>query len=57
MTPFERTADTVIGVAAPAIGLITSVQEQVEYGLRVFSLVIGIVVGLVSLYRLLKKSK
>ena len=42
-------------MAAPTLGLITSMQEQFEYWLRVGSLVVGITVGLVSLYRVLKK--
>lgn len=57
ITPFERTVDTIIGVAAPTLGFITSVQEQVEYGMRIFSMLIGIIVGAISLYRLLKKPK
>tara|TARA_Y100000816_G_scaffold24136_1_gene15576 strand:- start:269 stop:397 length:129 start_codon:yes stop_codon:yes gene_type:complete len=42
-------------MAAPVIGLITSMQEQFEYWLRVGSLIVGIAVGVASLYRLLKK--
>jgi len=37
------------------MGLITSMQEQFEYWLRVGSLLVGITVGLVSLYRVIKK--
>jgi len=47
--------DSLIGMAAPVIGLVTSMQEQFEYWLRVGSLVVGIAVGVASLYRLLKK--
>jgi|TARA_B100000073_G_C23367534_1_gene425505 hypothetical protein len=50
-----RIFDSLIGMAAPVIGLITSMQEQFEYWLRVGSLVVGIAVGLASLYRILKK--
>ena len=50
-----RIFDSLIGMAAPVIGLITSMQEQFEYWLRVGSLVVGIAVGLASLYRVLKK--
>ena len=42
-------------MAAPVIGLITSMQEQFEYWLRVGSLIVGIAGGVASLYRLLKK--
>ena len=45
----------VAGTVAPALGVITSFQEQLEWGLRMTSLTIGIVVGLLSLYKLLKK--
>ena len=57
LTPFDRTVDSIIGVAAPMLGFITSVQENIEYGLRIFSLLIGIVIGAISLYRLLNKPK
>ncbi len=45
----------IAGTVAPALGVITSFQEQVEWGLRMTSLTIGIVVGLLSLFKLLKK--
>jgi len=52
-----RIIDSLVGMAAPTIGLITSMQEQFEFWLRVGSLVVGIAVGLASLYRLLFKFK
>ena len=45
----------VAGTVAPALGVITSFQEQLEWGLRMTSLTIGIVVGLLSMFKLLKK--
>jgi len=45
----------VVGSVAPALGFVTSMQEQVEWSLRVTSLIIGIIVGLLSLRKLLKK--
>ena len=45
----------IAGTVAPALGVITSFQEQLEWGLRMTSLTIGIVVGLLSLFKLLKK--
>ena len=51
----SRMFDSFIGVTATSIGFITSVQEQLEYGLRITSLVIGIAVGIFSLYRIIKK--
>ena len=45
----------IVGSVAPVLGLVPSLQEQMEWGLRITSLVIGIVVGLLSLRKLLKK--
>lgn len=53
--PFERALDAAVGIAAPMLGVITSLQEQVEYALRVCSLLVGIAVGSVALYRSLRK--
>ena len=52
-----RIIDALVGMTAPMLGLITSMQEQFEYWLRVGSLIVGITVGLASLYRLLSKRK
>jgi hypothetical protein len=57
LTPFDRAVDSVIGVVAPMLGVITSLQENIEYGLRIVSLFIGIAIGIISLYRLLRKPK
>lgn len=45
----------VAGTVAPALGVITSFQEQLEWGLRMTSLTIGIIVGLLSLFKLIRK--
>ena len=50
-----RIIDSLVGMAAPTLGLITSMQEQFEFWLRIGSLLVGITVGLVSLYRVIKK--
>tara|TARA_R100001163_G_scaffold63986_2_gene57108 strand:- start:2989 stop:3153 length:165 start_codon:yes stop_codon:yes gene_type:complete len=47
--------DSLIGMAAPVIGLVTSMQAQFEFWLRIGSLIVGIAVGLASLYRIIKK--
>jgi|694.fasta_scaffold01708_20 hypothetical protein len=52
-----RATDAILGLGATSLGLITSVQEQFEYGLRITSLVLGIIIGLISLYRMLRKMK
>lgn len=50
-TPVGRAVDSLVGITAPAMGVITSMQEQVEYSLRVASLVVGLFVGLLAVYR------
>jgi uncharacterized membrane-anchored protein YhcB (DUF1043 family) len=37
------------------IGVITSFQEQIEWTLRVASLVVGLIVGIMSLVGMIKK--
>lgn len=44
-----------IGTLAPLLGVITSFQEQIEYWLRISGLVVGLLVGLLSLWQLIKK--
>ncbi len=43
-----------VGTAAPAMGFVTSFQEQLEWGTRMTSLGIGIIVGLLSLWKLIR---
>lgn len=51
----SRMFDSFVGIFATSIGFVTSVQEQLEYNLRIASLIIGILVGLFSLFRILRK--
>ncbi len=46
---------SVVGTFAPILGVITSLQEQIEYGLRISGLAVGLVAGLLSLWQILKK--
>ena len=55
MINYSKVIDSLVGMTAPMLGLITSMQEQFEYWLRVGSLIVGIAVGIASLYRLVKK--
>jgi hypothetical protein len=41
-----------LGLGGPTLGVITSFQEQLEWGLRIVSLVIGIAVGIYSLMKI-----
>ena len=43
-----------IGTLAPLLGVITSFQQDLDFYLRISSLCIGIIVGLASLYSILK---
>jgi len=38
-----------IGMTSPLLGLVTSYQEQIEWHLRVASLLVGLAVGIMSL--------
>jgi hypothetical protein len=43
-----------IGTLAPLLGVITSFQQDLDYYLRISSLCLGIIVGLASLYSILR---
>jgi len=45
----------IVGIASPLVGVITSLQEQIEWTLRVSSLVVGLAVGVMSLVGMVKK--
>ena len=47
----------IVGVASPVLGVITSFQEQIEWTLRVASLVVGLIVGIMSLVSMVKKMR
>lgn len=45
----------IVGIASPVVGVITSFQEQIEWHLRIVSLLVGLAVGVMSLVALIKK--
>ena len=47
----------IVGVASPLLGVITSLQEQVEWSLRGASLCVGLAVGIMSLVSMVKKMR
>lgn len=51
----DRMFNSFVGAAAPFIGVVTSLQADLEWSLRITSLIVGILVGLVSLIRLVRK--
>jgi hypothetical protein len=46
-----------IDIASPVLGVITSFQELIEWTLRVASLIVGLMVGAMSLITMLKKMR
>ena len=46
---------SIVGTASPVLGLITSLQEQIEWHLRVGSLLVGLAVGILSVIGLWRK--
>ena len=45
----------IVGIASPAMGVITSFQEQIEWHLRIASLLVGLAVGVMSLVAMARK--
>lgn len=45
----------IVGIASPVMGVITSFQEQIEWHLRIASLLVGLLVGLMSLVSMWRK--
>ncbi|MCX6872248.1 MAG: hypothetical protein NTW21_00335 [Verrucomicrobia bacterium] len=50
---YVRTA--IVGTASPVLGVITSYQEQIEWHLRLASLLVGLAVGILSLVSMVRK--
>ena len=46
-----------LGTVSPLLGLVTSYQEQIEWHLRVASLLVGLLVGILSLVGMVKKMR
>lgn len=45
----------IVGTVSPVLGVVTSFQEQIEWHLRIASLVIGLLVGLLSMVTMIRK--
>ena len=45
----------IIGTTSPVLGVITSYQEQIEWHLRAASLLVGLLVGILSLVSMVRK--
>ena len=55
MTNSEALVRGIVGAGAPVIGFITSLQEQIEWHLRVGSLVLGILASLIAIASMIRK--
>ena len=53
----DYTFKAIVGIASPMVGVITSYQEQLEWHLRVASLGVGLLVGVMSLVSMVKKMR
>ena len=51
----DYVSKAIVGIASPVVGVITSFQEQVEWHLRIASLVVGLAVGVMSLVSMARK--
>ena len=45
----------IVGIASPVMGVITSFQQEIEWHLRIASLTVGLLVGLMSLVSMARK--
>ncbi len=52
---FEFAIRGIVGTASPLLGVVTSLQEQIEWHLRIGSLVVGLLVGLLSMITMIRK--
>lgn len=51
----DYTFKAIVGIASPVLGVITSLQEQIEWTLRIASLLVGLAVGVMSLVAMVRK--
>ena len=53
----DYVSKAIVGTVSPVLGVITSYQEQIEWHLRLASLLIGLAVGIMSLVAMVRKLK
>jgi hypothetical protein len=53
----DYVSKAIIGMASPVLGLVTSYQEQIEWHLRAASLLVGLLVGILSLVSMVRKMR
>jgi hypothetical protein len=47
----------ILGMGSPVLGVVTSFQEQIEWHLRIASLLVGMAVGVLSLVGMVRKMR
>jgi hypothetical protein len=53
MTSYQTLTNAVFGMAGSFLGVVSTFQEQFDWSIRISGGVVGLVVGLISLYRLI----
>ena len=53
----DYVSKAILGMVSPLLGLVTSYQEQIEWHLRVASLLVGLLVGIMSLGSMVRKMR
>jgi len=53
----DYVSKAILGMTSPLLGLVTSYQEQIEWHLRAASLLVGLLVGIMSLVSMVKKMR
>jgi len=53
MTTYQTLTNAVFGMAGSFLGVLSTFQEQFDWSIRITGGVVGLVVGLISLYRLI----
>jgi hypothetical protein len=53
MTTYQTLTNAVFGMAGSFLGVVSTFQEQFDWSIRITGGVVGLVVGLISLYRLI----
>jgi len=56
-TTAHTTINGLIGMASSTFAVITTFQDQLEWGVRLAGGILGILVALITIYNLLKKKK
>ena len=51
----DYVSKAIVGIASPVVGVITSFQEQIEWHLRIASLFVGLLVGVLSVIGMWRK--